>query len=147
MKQAPFDINYDSVLIRISSIAITDTSWPMKSDEIIRGTPKSLLWVHHSEKTNLLGDGSITANITLIIRNQSDYSNVIIILATGTIKPRYPDITYERMLFLFSEYLFSEAERYAKEKSLCGNDNNDFVMPGFGYTDDFFRKELDWKFE
>ncbi len=146
MQQPPFDEKYQGVLIRVNSIAITDTFWKMESSEPITGTPLSKLWIHHAEQTNLLGDGSITANITLILRNQSDYSNVIILLGTCSVKSEHNEKTYERMILLLSEFLFEKAKEYVAETNLKGADNKDFIVPNCNYTDDFFKKELDWSF-
>lgn len=146
MQQSPFDNKYQGVLIRVDSIAITDTFWKLESTEPITGTPLSKLWLHHAERTNLLGEGSITANITLILRNQSDYSNVIIILATCSVKSEQNEKTYERMMLLLSEFLFEKAKEYVAEKQLKGFDNKDFIVPNCGYTDDFLKEELDWNF-
>lgn len=146
MQQAPFDEKYDGILIRVNNMAITDTFWSMDSIQTITGTPLSKLWLHHAEQTDLLGEGSITANITLILRNQSDYSNVIILLGTYSVKSELTEKTYERILLLLSEFLFKKATEYAKQINLKGADGKDFIVPNCGYTDDFFKLELDWNF-
>lgn len=146
MQQAPFDEKYQGVLIRVNSMAITDTFWTMDAKETITGTPLSKLWLHHAERTNLLGDGSITANITLILRNQNDYSNVIILLGTYSVMSEHNEKTYERMILLLSEFLFEKAKEYVVETNLKGVDNKEFLIPNCYYTDDFFKQELDWSF-
>lgn len=146
MQQPPFEEKYQGVLIRVNSIAITDTFWKMESNEPIMGTPLSKLWLHHAERANLLGDGSITANITLILRNQSDYSNVIILLGTCSVMSEHNEKTYERMILLLSEFLFEKAKEYVTDTNLKGADGKDFLVPDCYYTDDFFKQELDWRF-
>ena len=146
MKQAPFDEKYEGVLIRVNSMAIADTSWKMEVEEPITGTPLSKLWLHHAERANLLGNGSITANITLILRNQSDYSNVIILIGTYSVRSEHNEKSYERMILLLSEFLFEKAKEYVVETNLKGEDSKEFIVPDCGYTDDFFKQELDWSF-
>lgn len=146
MQKAPFDEKYQGVLIRVNNIAITDTFWEMDSSEPITGTALSMLWLHHAQQTNLLGTGSITANIALILRNQSDYSNVIIVLGTYSVMSEHNEKTYERMILLLTEFLFEKAKEYVSENNLKGADSKEFIMPHCGYTDDFFNQELDWKF-
>ena len=147
MQQAPFDEKYQGILIRVNSMAITDTFWTMDSKETITGTPLSKLWLHHAERTNLLGQGSITANITLILRNQSDNSNVIIILGTYSVMAQHNEKSYERMILLLTEFLFEKAEEYVSEINLKGKDSKLFLVPTCGYTDDFFKEELYWSFQ
>jgi len=146
MQQAPFDEKYQGVLIRVNSLAITDTFWTMDAKETITGTPLSKLWLHHAERTDLLGEGSITANITLILRNQKDYSNVIILLGTYSVMSEHNEKPYERMLLLLSEFLFEKAQKYVTDTNLKGADDKIFLVPHCNYTDDFFKQELDWSF-
>ena len=146
MQQAPFDEKYQGVLIRVHSMAITNTFWKMDAKEAITGTALSKLWLHHAEQTNLLGEGSITANITLIIRNQNDYSNVILFLGTYTVMSEHNEKANERMILLLSEFLFEKAKGYATETNLKGADNKEFLVPDCYYTDDFFKQELNWGF-
>lgn len=98
MQQSLFEIKYQGILIGVSSCVITDTFWKMNSNEPITGTPLTKLWLHHAERTNLLGEGCVTANITLTLRNQSDYSNVIILLVTCSVISEKNEKTYERMM-------------------------------------------------
>lgn len=146
MLQASFDEKYQGLLIRVHSMAITNTFWAMESKEAITGTPFSKLWLHHAERTDLLANGSLTANVTLTLRNQNDYSNVIIILGTYSLNAEHSEMTYERMLLLLSEFLFEKAKEYVVETNLKGADNKEFLVPNCHYTDDFFNKELDWNF-
>jgi hypothetical protein len=147
MQQVPYDKRYQGVLIRIYNTAISSSFWEMDSSQKITGTPLSLLWVHHAERTDLLGEGSITANTVLILRNQSDYSNVITLLGMYSVKSEHNKKTPERMLSLVTEYIFEQAKEYVKEINLKGEDGKEFVVPECKYTDDYFTRELTWKFE
>lgn len=146
MQQTPYDQKYQGVLIHVINLIITDKFWEMDANETITGTPLSKLWLHHAERTDLFREGSITASITLILRNQNDYSNVIIILGTYSVLTENNEVAYERMLLLLSEFLFEKAKEYATDTNLKGADGKDFLMPSCKYTDDYFKHELDWSF-
>jgi hypothetical protein len=148
MQEAPIDERYQGVLIRGHVItAISSSFWSMDSSQKITGTALSLLWVHHAERTTFLGDGTITFNIVLILRNQSDYSNAITLMGTYSAKAELTDKTPERILLFVTEYLFGKAKEYVKAQKLTGSDGKDFKVPECNYTDDFLKREITWKFE
>ena len=146
MQKAPFDTKYDGLVIRVNTLAIADNFWEMDAKKPIEGTAFSQLWVHHAARTDLLGDGTITTNIALILRNQSDYSNCIILMTTCSIKSDVVEKS-ERMLSLLTEFLFEKAGEYAVDKDLKGLDQKNFIVPDFRYTDDYFTQELNWSFQ
>ena len=133
---------YQGVKIKFHSFEVTSDFWKMQYDETITGTPLTKLWIHHIEKTNILGEETLTANVTLILRNQSDLSNVIIILTTCSVVSNSYDLSNERILLMLTEFLFENAISYANISQLKGADQKKFVVPQFNYSDEFFKKEI-----
>lgn len=139
MLTAPFERTIEGTNISVSSLAFSNDYWKMDSSDTIRGVSHSLLWCHHQETTAINGK-SLTGNFTFILRNQSDYSNVIIILSTLSAKVTFPE-SKQTLLRKMAELLYLQAERYVSEAELKGNDEASFVLPEFNFTDSYFN---DW---
>lgn len=143
MQQAPFDTRRDGVLIRTYSLAFSVPDWEMKSEEPITGVPLSLPWVQDLQRTNLLGDGTLTTSIVLFLRNQNDYSNVLIVLGTYSVVPEQTDMPPEMSIQFLLEYIFEKGGDYIKEKKIKGEDGNDFITPSaFNYSSDVVKTKI-----
>ena len=143
MQQAPFDISRDGILIRTYSLAFSIPNWEIKSEEPITGVPLSLPWVQDLQRTNILGEGTLTTSIVLFLRNQRDYSNVLIILGTYSVLPEQSNIPPEKSIQYLLEYIFEKGEEYIKEKNIKGYDGNDFIIPSaFNYGADFIKTKI-----
>ncbi|HET9057300.1 MAG TPA: hypothetical protein VFN30_10700 [Chitinophagaceae bacterium] len=143
MQQAPFDVRRDGVLIRTYSLAFSVPNWKMKSSEPVTGVPLSLPWVQDLQRTNLLGDGTLTTSIVLFLRNQSDYSNVLIVLGTHSVIPEQPHITPEMSIQYLLEYLFDIGEEYLKENNIKGDNDEYFITPSpFNYGKDYVKAKI-----
>ena len=139
MQQAPFDEKYEDLHIWVHNISATHDFWTMDSSDGISGTPLSNVWIHAAVFTDIPTYKDLVTNFALILRNQSDYSNVIILIGTLSIEAALQRVGAPRMLLKMTEFLFDKAELYAKEINLKGKDGKDFIMPSFHYTDDFFK--------
>ena len=141
----PFDTKYQGILIRTHS-EIMQSSFS-KMDSTQSTTALSLLWVHHAERTNLISDGGLTFNIALIVRNQSDYSNIITLMGMYSAINQQTEKTPERILLLLTESLFERIKEYVVLNKIKGEDGLDFEVPHCTYTDDSLKRRLTWKFE
>jgi len=140
MKQAPYLENYQGLELHIHNLAFTNSFWSMFSTNEMEGTAFTKVWVHHAEYTNLIGSRGLTISFTVIVRNQSDNSNVVIVIGSITAKCIGIEKTSRRTLLLVSEFIFSKAEEYVKENNLKGKDEKDFIFPPFLYVDSQFEK-------
>lgn len=143
----PFDTKYQGVLIRTHNEFMHPSFSEMDSTKMTTGTALSLLWVHHAERTNLIAEGGLTFNIALILRNQSDYSNIITLMGTYSAIDEYKEKTTERILLLLTETLFERIKEYVVSNEIKGQDNLIFEVPECKYTDDSLKKKLTWEFE
>lgn len=140
MQQAPFDEKYESDLhIYTHNLSITDTHWEMDSSDNERGTALSGMWTYWAAFTDIPHYKQLVTDVVLILRNQSDYSNVIMIVGTFSIHSLFERIGGAKMLLRLTEYLFEKGREFAKETDLMGADGKYFIMPSFHYTEDCFR--------
>ena len=143
----PFDTKYQGVLIRTHSEFMHPSFSEMDSTQKTTGTSLSLLWVHHAERTNLIGVGGLTFNIALIVRNQSDYSNIITLMGTYSAISEHTEKTPERLLLFITENLFKRIGDYVILNDVKGKDGLCFEVPDCIYSDSSLKRQLTWKFE
>ena len=145
MQKAPFDEKYQGCLIRVHNIALTTDFWDMNSKEDVFSIPYTRIGIYGAKTTDFIGDNEVTANVTLILRNQSDYSNVIILIGIFSINASDKDMTRERMFLIMSQYLFGQCKDYAKNNNIVGSDGKEFLLPVNRYADDKFINYVGWE--
>lgn len=140
MQQAPFDEKYESVRIWTHNISFHNDFWIMDSKDESKGSVSlSRFGTIYERFTDIPDYKHLVTDAVLILRNQSDYSNVISIIGTFSIESLFGRIGAPRMLLLLVDYLFEKGASYSKETNLKGKDGKDFLMPTFHYTDDCFK--------
>ena len=138
MQEVAFDERYEDIQIYSHKLDINAAFWVMDAKDNLKGTAISNVGVYAAAFTDIPNYKELTTDIIIILRNQSDYSNVIILVGTFSVHALFDRIGAPRMLLKLTEYLFKKAETFAKETSLKGKDDKDFSMPKFGYSDDCF---------
>ncbi len=116
----PFDTKYQGILIRTHSEFMQSSFSEMDSTQRTTGTALSLLWIHHAERTNLISDGGLTFNIALIVKNQSDYSNIITLMGMYSAISQHTEKAPERILLLLTESLFDRIKDYVALNEIKG---------------------------
>lgn len=132
------DVKYKGLTVRTHFQVITTAFQEMGFSYLSVETPVSNLWTHAIGVTSLLGNNTITFSVSLILRNQSDLSNILILLGSYSVRDSYNDRTKERIMRISTEYLFDVSNKYLYEKKIKGLNEKDFIAPPMIYTDDYF---------
>lgn len=140
MQQAPFDERHEVVHIYTYNISFHSDFWTMNSKDKDKGSVSlSRFGTIYERFMDAPDYKQLATDAVLILRNQSDYSNIISIIGTFSIESMHERIGAPRMIFLLADYLFEKAKEYITETNLTGADGKQFIMPAFNYTDDCFK--------
>lgn len=134
-----FGETYHDVKIYGHKFSVQDFFWIMDANDDKAGVAYSQVGVFNARVTDIPRYTDITTNMIIILRNQSDYSNVIFLNGSFSIHSLIGDMKPEQMLLRLSEYLYDKCKEYSEETNLKGKDGNDFQMPSFRYSEFHFR--------
>ena len=137
-------IKYEDVLIKVHNMSFTNDFWDKEPENSTFGVILSKMCIYGADKTKFIGHSEVTANVTLIIRNQSDYSNVVILIGIFSICSLTDFKTSERLFLILTDFLFDKSNEYVKEIKLKGKDNKDFAINKHHYSDGHFANEVHW---
>ena len=82
MRQVPFDERFENTHIYTHELKINSAFWIMDSKDEFKGVALSNVGLFNTKFTNTPTNKELVTDIILILRNQSDYSNVIILIGT-----------------------------------------------------------------
>lgn len=126
-------INFHNVDITVYNLSLIDDYWESDYISQTQGVIYSQLLLN-GETQNVINNGK-DINATLILRNQSDYSNVVILIGIFNLKS---DFNSEKEKVIFVEFLFDEISKYVNNNELKGKDNKKFIIPINHYSYSLF---------
>jgi hypothetical protein len=123
------EIVYQSVSIKKHNMSFTNDFWYLDYNDKTQEVIFSRLIINAVQENNVNNGKDI--NIALILRNQNDFSNVVILVGVFNIKSEFQE---DKEMTIFVEYLFEKAQEYIDKIELKGKDDLLFKLPKNNYS-------------